>query len=242
VTENTTNAEDNSKIIKPVVKEVLTGVDRAMDSIKKAQNAGSWPKKEIPQSPTVTSDAVEEIYPTEKEYPNPEARGKILNSIRNQEPTIPPKIKKELTEEAHKLDTVTMGTEGEEAQKTTKLPKTQPFIEGTITPLPTQAPETIKAQGGAEPLKRILKAQEKVDSENAALQEDAEAKMKARILKKQVEVPSEAKNFVPPSQIPFEKPIPQPTIEPTPQEATQPLKSERKPFLSRTFRKIFGKE
>jgi len=77
------------------------------------------------------------------------------------------------------------------------------------------APEILKARGGAEPLKRILKAQEKMDREKAALKESAPERAKARIQKKD------------------EKP--------TPQKATQVLKPKREPFFSRVLRKILGK-
>jgi hypothetical protein len=66
--------------------------------------------------------------------------------------------------------------------------------------------------------------------------------MKARVEQKQVAVPSEAKKYIPPSQIPLEKSVPQPVAEPTPQGATQPLKTEKKSFLARVFGKILGKK
>ena len=243
MTEDQIKTED-SQITKPIpVKEPLTktGVDRAKESIKKAQDAGSWPKKEIPQSITGTSDAVEKTSPTEKMYPKKEVREKMLESYLGQKETIPPEIKEELTKGAEILETVTMETGEEKTPKTTELPKVGTFVEGNVTPLPVQAPETLKAQGGAEPLKRIMKAQKEMDQEKVAYQESAAERMKTRIEHKQVEVPSEAKDYIPPSQAQRKKSIPQPTIEPAPQEAAQPLKPKQAPFLSRAFRKIFGK-
>jgi len=244
VTEDQINTGVSSQITKPT-REPLTkaGFDRAKESIKKAQDTGSWPKKETPQSIAVASDTVEKTYPTEKMYPKKEMREKTLNSYPNQQPTIPSEIKEELTKEAEKLNTITMEAEGEKTEKKTELPQVKPLIEekATTSP-PTQASETIKAQGGAEPLRRIMKAQKEMDQEKAAMQESAPERMKARIERKQVEVPSEAKDYIPPSQIPLEKSVPQPTVKPAPQEATQPLKTEQKSFFSRVFGKILNRK
>jgi hypothetical protein len=244
VTEDQINTRSSSQITKPA-REPLTkeGFDRAKESIKKAQDTGSWPKKEIPQSIAVAKDTIEKTYPTEKMYPKKEVREKMLASYPGQKETIPPKIKKELTEEAIKLDTITMEPGEKETQKTTELPKVKPFAEKEVAPSTSpQAPEIFKAQGGAEPLKRIMKAQGEMDQEKTAYQESAPERMKTRIEHKQVEVPSEAKSYVPPSQIPLEKPAPQSVVEPTPQEVTQPLKTKQKSFISRTFAKIFRKK
>jgi len=244
VTEDQINTDSSTQITKPA-REPLTkaGFDRAKESIKKAQDTGSWPKKETPQSMAVVSSTVKKTYPTEKMYPDAKVREKVLDSIPNQEETIPSEIKRELTEEAKKLDTIKMEMEAERAPKTTELPKVKPFEEkeAAFSP-PTQTPETFKAQGGAEPLRRIMKAQEEMEQERADEQKSAPEKMKARVERKQVEVPSEAKKYVPPSQIPLEKSVPQPVAEPTPQEVTQPLKTKQKSFISRTFAKIFKKK
>lgn len=244
MTEDQINTGSSTQITKPA-REPLTkaGFGRAKESIKKAQDTGSWPKKETPQSIAVTSNTVEKTYPTEKMYPDTKVREKVLDSIPNQEETIPSEIKRELTEEAKKLDTMTMETGGEKTEKKTELPQVKPFIEEKATPpSPAQVPETIKAQGGAEPLRRIMKAQEEMEQERADEQKSAPEKMKARVERKQVKVPSEAKKYVPPSQIPLEKSVSQPVAESTPQEATQPLKTEQKSFISRVFGKILGKK
>ena len=244
MTEDQINTEASSQITKPVREPLTkTGFDRARESIKKAQDTGSWPKKETPQSMAVTSDTVEKTYPTEKMYPKKEVREEKLDSFPNQQPTIPSEIKGELTKEAEKLNTMKMETRREIVEKKTELPQVKPFAEKkAVPPPPAQAPETIKAQGGAEPLRRIMKAQKEMEQETVDLQKTAPERTKTRIEQKQVKVPSEAKDYIPPSQIPLKKPVPQPAVEPAAQEATQALKTEKKPFFSRTFDRIFGKK
>lgn len=259
--EDRTNTENPSQTTKPIIREGLVGTDRAKESIKKAQDTGSWPKKETPQSITRTSDTVEKAYPTEKKYPKPEVQEKTLDSFPNQEETIPVEIKKEVVPStpaqapeifkaqggAEPLRRILkaqeeMDQEGEKTPITTELPKAKTFVEGNVTPLPVQAPETFKAQGGAEPLKRIMKAQEEMDQEKAAYQESAAERMEARVRLSPARIPPEGKDYKLPSQTPRKKPIPQPTIGSAPQEIQQGSKLEQKPFYSRIFRKIFGNE
>lgn len=244
MTEDQINTGSSSQITKPA-REPLTkkGFDRAKESIKKAQDTGSWPKKETPQTIAVVSDATEKTYPTEKMYPKKEVREKMLDSFPNQKQTIPSEIKEELTKEVTKLNTMAVDIKKEKTPITTELSKVKPFVkEKVASSSPDQTPEVFKAQGGAEPLKRIMKAQGEMDQEKAAYQESASEKMKTRIEHKQVEVPSEAKSYIPPSQIPRAKTIPQPASETAPQEAAQVSKPKQKSFLSRTFAKIFRKK
>jgi hypothetical protein len=225
-------SEDRGEVKNSEKRERLHDVDRALKSIQRGQEKGKWSTPK----PAYTGEPVPPQ--TEKKYPTQEEREEALAKMPGEE-TVPLEIKEELTEETKRIHTTAM--EGGE-KKQAELPKVKPFIEEKVAPSSTQAPEILKARGGAEPLKRILEAQKKLDREKAALKESASERAKARIKQKQVEVPFEAKSYRPASQIPKdEEPTPQPTTEPVPQKAAQVLKPERKPFFSRVFRKILGK-
>ncbi len=199
-------SEDQGEVKNSEEREGLPSVDRALKSIQRGQEKGKW---SIPK-PTYTGEPVPPQ--TEKKYPTQEEREEVLAKMPGEE-TVPLEIKKKLTEETKRIHTTAM--EGGE-KKQAELPKVKPSIEEKVAPSSTQAPEILKARGGAEPLKRILEAQKKLDREKAALKESASERAKARIKQKQVEVPS-------------------------PQKATQVLKPKREPFSSRVFRKILGK-
>ncbi len=168
-------SEDQGEVKNSEKREGLHDVDRALKSIQRGQEKGKWstPKPAYTGEPVPPQTEL-------KKYLTQEEREEALAKMPGEE-TIPPEKKEELTEETKRIHTTAM--EGGE-KKQAELPKVKPFIEEKVAPSSTQAPEILKARGGAEPLKRILKAQEKMDREKAALKESASERAKARIKQK----------------------------------------------------------
>ena len=167
-------SEDQGEVKNSEKRERLHDADRALKSIQRGQEKGKWSTPK----PAYTGEPVPPQ--TEKKYPTQEEREEALAKMPGEE-TVPLEIKKELTEETKRIHTTAM--EGGE-KKQAESPKVKPSIEEKVAPSSTQAPEILKAGGGAEPLKRILKAQEKMDREKAALKESAPERAKARIKQK----------------------------------------------------------
>jgi hypothetical protein len=184
---------------KPPEKTTLHDPEKAKESIKRAQAKGEWPIREEHSTakstyakPTYKREAVPPQ--TEKQYPSKEARKLALEAVLNSTPenvkeeTFPPEAKKILTEAAQRRHTMAM--EGGE-EKSPKLSKIKPLKEETVTPLPSpQNLESVVAKGGAEPLNRILKAEE----ENQEMRKQrTEEEVQERIARRQSEIPPEAK-------------------------------------------------
>ena len=184
----------------------------------------------------------EEYFPIKKAFPQePEEQAKIVESYRqpDTEETIPPEVKRELTEKARRLNTMAMGT-SEGPGETSEVPRVTPVIDqptgqgipGTEIPTPAQS-EHLEAKGGAAPLKRILKAQEEVEKAKGGTGP-------------RVRIPEEARAYIPPSQRLYERRqynTPPPTaegklrqqVQQTPQETPKPS------FLAGLWNKLTGK-
>lgn len=148
MSEHNIEAKDKDKLIDPKA---------ALASIKKAQAKGNWP-----------------VVSEEKQYPTPEEQKQVLDSIpaEHSQDTIPPEIKKELTDEAKKLNTMAMASSGENAETET-LPHTKPFVE---TPTPPPVPARAREEG-VKSFKNILREQEEVQKIKNLTPEEQERAM-----------------------------------------------------------------
>lgn len=237
-------AEDQVKTEPSNVKVPLRGGEAAKATMERLQRRGILPVKEedepTPQ-PQSTPPAEEEYFPIKKAFPQePEEQAKIIGSFPGEE-TIPPEVKRELTEKVRKLNTMAMGT-SEGSSETETTAKVAPFTDkptgqglpGTEIPTPPPQPEHLEAKGGAAPLKRILKAQEEIE------------KAGDKVAAVRVRIPEEAKAYVPPSQRLYEKrqynvppPLPEEKLrgqaQQTPPEAPKPS------FLTRFWNNLTGR-
>ncbi len=108
-------AEDNREFSP---KKPLHDRQAALAAIKRAQKKGTWPERE-PQNEGNPRE--------EKQYPTPEEQKKALASIPFSYETIPSIIKKELTAEAKKLNTMMMEKAEPEPKKVSPPNPNQPI-------------------------------------------------------------------------------------------------------------------
>ena len=237
-------AEDQ-KIKESEVKVPLRGPEAAKATMERLQKKGILPvKEEEPTAqPQPTPPAEEEYFPIKKAFPQePEEQAKIVESYRqpDTEETIPPEIKRELTEKTRKLNTMAMGT-SEGPGETKEVPNISPFTDkptgqglpGTEIPTPPPPTEHLEAKGGAAPLKRILKAQEEIEkagSETAPVR---------------VRIPEEAKAYIPPSQRLYDRrqynvppPLPEERLRHEAQKT--PPEAPKQSFLARFWKTLTG--
>jgi hypothetical protein len=218
---------------------------RLKASLERTQGIKPFPEK----SGSLPASLIQE-YPTEKEYPTEEARKKAMASLTSPE-TIPPEIKKELTEETRRFKNKVMATQGEEASETKELPHVPPFAEEgppeepPVEPVEPTGPynpqEHIEAKGGAATLRRI---------------EEAQREMEKPVSKAQVPVSKkEPEEYpIPPSQqhldrgaryqgqspvAPRPAPLPEDTLR---QSLNSPTEAPRKSILQRLLGPFLGKK
>jgi len=141
-------AEDE---VKAERKVLLKDVERAKKSLENAIKKGTWPARESQKEYNPRED---------KEYPTNKEQARVLSSTPFTEETIPPEIKRKLTGEAKRLNTMAMGTQGEGAKKTSEPQKVPPFVEGTFEapPAPPARTEHIGTDEGVKRFKEILRA------------------------------------------------------------------------------------
>ena len=126
----------------------------AMASIRRAQERGDWPQRKNPTAPKEPIAEPSDYDPAKKLFPTEEERAKVLSSVPATEETIPPEIKRELTEEARKLNTMAMA--GTEETSETQQPQVQ-------SPYGPPTPEKVQArQEGVNRFKKIMEAQKEV--------------------------------------------------------------------------------
>ncbi len=194
-------SEDQGEVKNSEEKEELEGLhdaDRALKSIQRGQEKGKWSTPK----PTYTGEPVPPQ--TEKKYPTQEESEEALAKMPGEEtkrihttameggekkqaelPKVKPFIEDAQAppppSRAPKPISPQAGGKAEKRISMKEILDAQKKID-EIKEGP--APEILKARGGAEPLKRILKAQEKMDREKAALKESAPERAKARIKQK----------------------------------------------------------
>ena len=108
---NTSEVTHQAKPPKPI------DLEAARKSIESAIRKGAWPKREELSSPEI-----------QREWPTKEEQQRVLSQIPGKE-TVPTEIKRELTEEAKRLNTMAIGSGGESDTEIKELPHVPPFVE-----------------------------------------------------------------------------------------------------------------
>jgi hypothetical protein len=195
--------------------------------ISMAEEVTKEPKK---LDPNKLSESIEKMETLE--YPSKKSREKALADIPSEysKETIPPEIKKELTEEARRKHNL-MGMEGQGEK--TELPKVKPFVEEKPVPVATESPKPPVIESGDEtPLEKIKRlkagiplAEPTTPAERAgkAVAEEEVRKARERAERKeQFGVPSD-------SEYPYSFTVEKPDVRAKSKEAAKPPISTRRP-------------